>query len=338
MNWHSICKSNTMKNIILSIISIFIISISYAIKPTEITLSSTGQISSLYFNLENSETPLLPLAAIKITGQLKTKAILLNFNNEYFWLDENGNILTPNIVTNLKFGYNFDNKLEKIKDNSNTLLYKLVYDFNGRLVQIKDGNYNLKFKLHYDFDGNITAIANNNYEKLIRFNKDFNNSITTIKDKDYNYEYKFYYNFDNQLEKIKDANYNILAKVVYTNGIVTQVSKSNLNCTIIIENAPIQNLNSQNYPFQQQNSIITIYDHANYEGKNKNFTIGNYATLGFDWNNMIASIALPSNIKIIVYDEENFAGNAAVITSNWSISNWNDTWAKKISSFQIMYK
>ena len=342
-----------MKNIYLAIFLLMSVSV-FAIKPTEIKLSQKGKIKNFYFNFEQSAPILAPLTAVNITGKLKIESFQLKILNQYIWFDKFGKMLSNQSYSNMKITYDFENRIEKIKDFNNNTLFKFYYDFNGRLEQVKDGNYNTKFKFNYDFDKRVTQISDGNLNKLVRFYTDFNNQVSGIKDKDFNYEYKFYYNTNNKLEKIKDANYNTLAIVKYVNGLVQFVEKNNLGCQIIVENNYSNNYypngnNTPNYGNGNMgngngngngncngNNFVSIYSDGHYSGNVKQLTYGNYNTLGYDWNNIISSIQLPPNTKVIVYEYENFGGSYMTITSSWTIVNWNDNWNDKISSMKII--
>jgi len=329
-----------MKNIRLTLFFLFIINVGFSIKPTEIKLSNSGHIINMYFNLEESASFLMPLSAINVSGELINTSMQLKINNSYFWFDQYGNTLTDIRQTDLKIYFNLENKIEKIKNLDNVILYKFYYDFNGRLAYVKDGSYVMKFRLYYDFDGHLSQIADGNYNKHIKFYSDFEGRVSGIKDKSYNYEYKFTYDFSNRLEKIKDKNYIVLAKITYSENKIQHISKSNLGCRISIENQCNQLLysNGLSNELVLSNNVITIYSNFKFSGGNKSFPLGNYSSLGYEWNDKISSIALPDNVKIIVYENESFSGDSAVITSNWTSISYSDLWNNKISSFQIMLK
>jgi hypothetical protein len=313
-----------------------------ALKPTEITLTKKGHIKKMFFNIEEQTTKLLPLTAINVSGKSKLKNIKMKIEGQYYFFDEYGTILTNYIGFNIR--YNFDNKIETIRNQSNQVLYRFYYNFDGRLEKVKDKDYNTKFKLYYDFDGHLSSVQDDSYNKLIYFSTNFDNYIDGIKNEKYNYEYKIYYNFDNKIEKIKNNENKLLAKINYNNRVIQNIEKYNGVCLIIIENQYYQNTNQPNYvennnqnqPQYNSNVVASFYNSPNFKGQVLQLGLGNYPQLNATWNNKISSIIIPQGLKVIVYSKPNYSGNSMVLTYNWTSYGGNDIWNNAVSSVIIL--
>ena len=313
----------------------------FALKPTQITISKKGHIKRMFFNIEEQTTKLLPLSAINISGKAKLKTFQLKIEGQHYFFDEFGTLLTNYIGFNVR--YNFDHKIETIRDQSNTVLYRFYYDFDGRVTKVKDNDYNVLFRLSYDFDGRLTSVQDGNYNKMIYISTNFDNYIDGIKNEKYEYEYKIYYDFNNKIEKIKDKDYKLLAKITYSNGQVNNIETYNGVCPILLDNNYPQNYqpnNGGNYnpnqPQTNSNLVASFYDFSDFQGQVVQFGIGNYPQLDYAWNNRISSVIIPQGLKVIMYSEPNFTGQSMVLTNNWTSVGLNDQWDNKVSSMIIV--
>jgi hypothetical protein len=313
-----------------------------ALKPTEITLSKKGHIKRMFFNIEEQTTKLLPLTSINVSGKSKLKSLQMKIEGQYYFFDEFGTLLTNYIGFNVI--YDFDNKIESIRDQNNHVLYRFYYDFDGRLEKVKDKDYNTKFKLYYDFDGRLSSVQDDNYNKMINISTNFDNYIDGIKNEKYNYEYKFYYDFNNKIEKIKNNDYKLLAKINYNNGEVQNIEKYNGICSIVVENQYHQNVNQPNYggnnnqnqPQYNSTLVASFYNSPSFQGQVLQLGVGNYPQLNINWNNKISSIIIPQGLKVIVYSKSNYTGDSMMLTNNWSSVGGTDIWNDRISSVVIL--
>ncbi len=310
-----------------------------AIKPTQIYVSETGNLDQLYFSLEN-EPDLYPLRGLEIAGNGQVNVLEVLIGNSIVQFDEFGVPFQSVLQGRFKIQYNFNRKIERIKDINNRLIMKLEYDYNGRLVKIKDGNFDVRFKMYYDHSGRLSAIANGDYDKLLRFYYNLDNCISGIKDEDFDYEYRFYYGWSKELEKIKSDDFDVLAKFIYDRQRVTHIETYNLYSEVIIGQPNYQN-NPGNYPQCQPNqpvnqARVSVFYYTHFGDVRMQLNQGNYATLGNEWNNRISVIEVPSNMKVVVYEHSNFGGACKTITGRW-VAGPHDFWRNRIGSIKIMY-
>lgn len=98
----------------------------------------------------------------------------------------------------------------------------------------------------------------------------------------------------------------------------------------------------------ERNTSVTVYEHANYSGKAKQFNIGEYSYVGNDFNDIITSIQVPTNSNIVVeaFQNADFQGRSTILSysqasigadwsdPNWRVSHMNDA----VSSLKVRYQ
>jgi len=328
-----------MKKITL-IICLFAVQLVLGIKPTEINVSNDGILNTLYFNLENKQT-IAPLYGLELDGRGNVMLLEILIGNGIVQFDQFGQTQGGVLQGPFKVQYNYQNKIEKIKDYNNRLIIKLEYDYSGKLVKIKDANYNLKFKLNYNYDGRLDALLNGDYDKLIRLSYDYNKNISGIRNQNFDYVYRFYYNRNNRISHIKSSAYELLAKFIYQNTFIQHVEQYNIPSQIYIGHQNIRrpgHRKSRNYiahsPYNQQN--VVFFTDVHFSGQNFVVSLGNYDNLNGGWNDQISSIKVPPGFKILVYEHSNFRGACKEIRCDWTSGGYYDYWNNRISSFKIV--
>lgn len=81
-------------------------------------------------------------------------------------------------------------------------------------------------------------------------------------------------------------------------------------------------------------STVTLYDQCNYAGRHYDLPIGNYRTyqMGIG-NDNLSSLKIPSNLKVTLYEHDNYSGRSVTYTSN--ISCLPADWDKQTSSMVV---
>ena len=320
----------------------------HANEPTIVNLNTNGTINWLYYDLTN-ESELAPLTGIYLTGQGHVQKIRLDYQGSRFLIDQYG---YPEGVVYGPFEVELDadGKLEEFEKNFTTLL-RFDYDFDGRLEEVKDGNFNTLFELDYNMDGSLDHIDKGGFNMFARFYYNLDDQLDGIKDDNYNYIWDIDYNFDNEIDEIEDRNYKTRVKfqynthqlyavstyqtttqfvigpvyVDYLNGWVQNGGQNNTNCG---------NGNTNGNP--QYGAAVQFFKHAHFQGPTVSYTPGDLVQLPHDWNDQISSIILPPGYILIVYEHANFGGAAKVILSNWTVPGSLDYWNDRITSFRMV--
>ncbi len=331
-----------MKQILLLLIAFSLFSTkSFSIEPTTVTLNESGQIDMIYFDLTNNSA-LHPLTGVYLSGEGKVKYLRLRIQGYSYLVDEFG--IPENVIQGpFSVEWDYDDKLDKFKEGYTTLV-RFSYDYNGRLEKVKDGSFNTLFALDYDYNGRLEKIDKGNFDYLVRFSYNYNGQLDGIKDNSYSYIWNLDYDYNDNLEKIKDKNYNKIVEINYVDDRIRNISKFNSSTNFITGFVSIDYLNgyfSTNQLYcnaQHGGSVVSFYQHSNFSGKQLSYSVSDYATVPNSWNDQISSITVPPGIHVVVYEHSNFQGQSITIHGNWTIVNSNDFWNDRISSFRISYE
>lgn len=310
-------------------------------EPTAVNLKNNGMLDWVYYDFRNDQS-VHPMTGIYFSGEGEVKYIRLNVGGCTFLMDEFG---TPSNIIQGPFEVEWDSdgKVDRFKEGYNTIL-RFYYDYDGRLEKVKDDSFNVLFALRYDSDGRLDKIDRGSYDYLVRFYYDMDDQLEGIKNGDYDYVWNMDYDMDNRLEKIKDDDYNQRVKINYNNEQVGSISKFNSSTQFYTGFTHIDYLTGfvSNQPGfcgtpAYNNTVVYFYQHSNYQGNKLAYSVADYAILPDGWNDQISSISIPPGIKVTVYEHSNFGGDSFTITSNWTTTSWSDNWNDRISSFRISY-
>lgn len=103
-----------------------------------------------------------------------------------------------------------------------------------------------------------------------------------------------------------------------------------------------------NHSILELNSPVTIFEHANYTGRSKQFGIGDFSYIGNDFNDILTSVRIQpgSNLVAEFFQHANFQGRSTVVSysqasigadwndPNWKVSHMND----QVSSLKVRYQ
>lgn len=66
---------------------------------------------------------------------------------------------------------------------------------------------------------------------------------------------------------------------------------------------------------QESAGSVTIFTDAQYGGQNEQLSVGRYPNLE-DWKDQIKSVQIDGNVRVILYDQNNFQGQSIVLEEN----------------------
>ena len=354
-------KDLLFKTFFTLILSLFALT-GLAQKPATINLINGGKVSWLHYDfIDNAEVR--PLTALFMTGKGEVTHLEMEVEGVRFVLDQFGKMQSP-IQAPFLIKRNSIGRIEQFQRGYDRFM-RFEYDFDGRLTRIKNGSYQTLVRLDYNFDGQLTGVDKGGYKYLVRFDYNFDDEIDRIKNGSYSTIYDFRYNWDDQLEGIKNSSYKWLAQIEYYGSNPVNVADYGLGTEILIgyydvnhfiNPYPVYGGNSYGQPTghcspncskpccappppscgAQVTPPVKFFEHSNHQGVVMSYNVGNYASVPHHWNDKISSIKIPHGLKVIVFEHSNFAGACKTITGNWTVYAWNDYWNDRISSFKIV--
>ena len=87
-------------------------------------------------------------------------------------------------------------------------------------------------------------------------------------------------------------------------------------------------------PTEEVGVKIVAFENIDFGGASLEIT-GSMAYVGNDWNDRISSVKIPSEYKIVIYENSNFSGKYLILEGN---QNCNSFWNDKVSSVKVMRK
>lgn len=84
------------------------------------------------------------------------------------------------------------------------------------------------------------------------------------------------------------------------------------------------------------NNGVTFFEHQNFNGASRTVSQDVQSLTSGWWNDKISSMRIPHGWTVILYEHCSFRGNSIVLTSDWTVLNWNDCWNDRVSSIKVI--
>lgn len=326
------------------ILSILSIRWSFAKEPTAVNLTHQGRIDWVYYDFSN-QIDLQPLDGLYMSGEGQIQMLRLNYQGHTFLINEWGQA-QGHIQGPFQVELDNDGRLERFRVDYSTVL-RFEYDFDGRLEEVRDGSFNTLFELDYNMDGSLDRIDKGGFDFFARFYYDLDDQLDGIKDDKFNETWDIDYGFDDQIEEIEDGSFKTLAEFQYHHSTLHSISDYGTNTKFYIGasyvdymNGWVQESHANQGGWGNNNGCgqptVQFFRHANYSGIALNYVSGELAELPLGWNDEISSITVPAGYLLIVYEHAFFGGSTRVIQNSWTVNDSQDWWNDRISSFKLI--
>jgi RHS repeat-associated protein len=298
-----------------------------------------------------------PISAVDPLGNQQAFSYEPTFNNLVNWIDAQGNATAyahdangnlagtsypdgsteqdsydaqGNLVRSVNrrgqvINYTYDNRglllEQQFPDGSH---FDYSYDSHGNMISATDANGTTS--MQYDSANRMTKIAYPN-GRFLQFTFDAGGRRTQTVDQD-GFTVNYSYDVAGRLAQLTDANDNLIVKYTYDSvGRLVRKDQGNGTYTTYAFDAAGQLLHLTN--FAPNNSINSRFDYVyDVQGRRTSMTtLDGTTTYGYDADNRLASVTLPSG-RIITYQYDAAGNRTAVkdngVTTNYTANNLNE--------------
>lgn len=328
----------------LFILAILSTSCGLAAEPTAVNLTNQGRIDWVYYDMSD-QFELQPLDGLYMNGKGEVLMLRLNYQGNQFLINQwgfaQGYIQGP-------FQTELDNKgkLEHFLVNYSTVL-RFDYDFDGRLEEVRDGSFNTLFELDYNMDGSLDRIDKGGFDFFARFYYNLDDQLDGIKDDNFNEIWDIDYSFDDQIDEIENGSFKTLANFQYFQESLHAIANYSSNTRFYINASHVDYLSGwvqeahDNHGGWGHDPVCSqpaaqFFRRANFSGIALNYAAGELAELPTGWNDEISSITIPSGYLLVVYEHVGFTGSNKVLQGSWTVNGAFDWWNDRISSFRLV--